>query len=263
MGQGVQRIWSTESNLKIPESVVFDPERNVVYVSNYDGYNPSNNKGKQFLSKVTLNGKIEKLRWIEGLNNPTGIAIHEDKLYVVERKNLVEIAIETGNILNRFPAPQPGFMNDVAIDSSGYAYISDSPKHMIYRFANGKFEVWFKEEEIRNPNGLHVHKNKLIVGNNGDRSLKSIDLESKKIETICNLGAGIIDGIKSDKDGNYIVSHWGGKVYLITPSGQVTKLLDSTVPKINCADFEYIVERNLLLIPTFMDNRVIAYELKE
>jgi len=263
LGQGVQRIWSTESSLKIPESVVYDPIRDIVYVSNYDGYNPSNNQGKQFLSKLSPDGKIQKLKWGEGLNNPTGMAIHQDRLYVVERKNLVEIGIESGQILNRFPVPQSGFMNDVAVDSSGHAFISDSQRHIIYKFFNGKFEEWLKGGRIRNPNGLHIHKDKLIVGNNGDKSLKSVDLESKKIETICNLGTGIIDGIKTDRDGNYIVSHWEGKVYRVTPSGQVTKLLDSTVPKINCADFDYIVEKNLLLIPTFMDNRVIAYGLRE
>jgi len=261
--EDVQKMWDTENTLKIPESVVYDPKRNVVFVSNYDGYNPSNNQGKQFLSKVSLDGTIEKLKWVEGLNNPTGLTRHEDKLYVVERNNLVEIDIESGNILNRYPAPQPGFMNDVAIDSSGNAYISDSRKHVIYRVANGKFEVWFEDSEIRNPNGLHVHHNKLIVGNNGDSSLKSIDLESKQVATICQLGAGIIDGIKTDSGGNYIVSHWEGKIYRITPSGQVTKLLDSTAPKINTADFDYVVEKNLLIIPTFTDNRVLAYKVKD
>jgi len=134
---------------------------------------------------------------------------------------------------------------------------------VLYRVANGKFEVWFEDSEIRNPNGLHVHHNKLIVGNNGDSSLKSIDLESKQVATICQLGAGIIDGIKTDSGGNYIVSHWEGKIYRITPSGQVTKLLDSTAPKINTADFDYVVEKNLLIIPTFTDNRVLAYKVKD
>jgi len=32
---------------------------------------------------------------------------------------------------------------------------------------------------------------------------------------------------------------------------------------VDAADFEYIRERNLLLIPTFVDNRVAAYRLQE
>ena len=31
----------------------------------------------------------------------------------------------------------------------------------------------------------------------------------------------------------------------------------------NCADFEFIPERSLLIIPTFLGDRVVAYELTE
>jgi DNA-binding beta-propeller fold protein YncE len=257
----VKESWKTASDFSIPESVAYDGARNVIYVSNYDGYNPSTNEGRQFISKVSMDGKIEGLKWVTGLFNPTGLVVFKDKLFVAERRNLVEIDIPSAQILKRHPVPQPGFLNDVAIDSSGNIYVSDSSKHIIYKFSNGKFEEWLKGTQIRNPNGLHVHTSKLIVGNNGDNCLKSVNLESREISTIVNLGPGIIDGIKTDKDGNYIVSHWEGKVYRITPSGQVTKLLDTTVPGFNCADLEFITEKNLLVIPTFMKNKVAAYKL--
>lgn len=32
--------------------------------------------------------------------------------------------------------------------------------------------------------------------------------------------------------------------------------------KLDAADFEYIPDMNLILIPTFFDNRVVAYQLK-
>ena len=103
----------------------------------------------------------------------------------------------------------------------------------------------------------------MIVGNNGDNCLKAIDLENKEISTIVNLGPGIIDGIQTDPDGNYIVSHWEGKVYRISPLGQVKKLLDTTVPGINCADLEFVKGENLIVIPTFFVNKVMVYELKQ
>jgi hypothetical protein len=257
----VKHLWDTDSDFKIPESVAYDSARDVIYVSNYDGYNPSTNEGKQFISKVSMDGKIEELKWVTGLFNPTGLAVFKDKLFVVERRNLVEIDIPSARIMKRHPVPQPGFLNDIAIDTSGSMYISDSARHVIYKFFDGKFEEWLKAAQIRNPNGLHVHKNKLIVGNNGDNCLKSVNLETKEIIKIVNLGPGIIDGIKTDKDGNCIVSHWEGKVYRITPSGQITKLLDTTVPEFNCADLEFITEKDLVVIPTFMKNKVAAYKL--
>ncbi|UCC39339.1 MAG: SMP-30/gluconolactonase/LRE family protein [Candidatus Aminicenantes bacterium] len=259
--ESVKKLWMTDSSFKIPESVAYDAERNVLYVSNYDGYNPSTNEGKQSISKVSMDGKIEELKWVTGLFNPTGLKVFKDKLFVVERRNLVEIDIPSEKILKRHPVPKPRFINDIGIDKSGNIYISDSGKHVIYKFFNGKFEEWLKSSAIRNPNGLHVYKNTLIVGNNGDNCLKSVNLETKEIKEIVNLGAGIIDGIGTDKEGNYIVSHWNGKVYRITPEGRVTKLLDTTVPEYNCADLEFITEKNLVVVPTFMKNRVIVFKL--
>lgn len=37
MAQELERIWSTDSVLKIPESVLFDGKNKVLYVSNIDG----------------------------------------------------------------------------------------------------------------------------------------------------------------------------------------------------------------------------------
>jgi sugar lactone lactonase YvrE len=108
-----------------------------------------------------------------------------------------------------------------------------------------------------------VHRGALIVGNNGDGNLKKVDLETKEISTIIALGAGIIDGVETDGDGNYLVSHWEGRLYRITPDGRKEKLLDTTAPEINCANFAFVPEENLLLVPTFFDNRIFAYKLKE
>ena len=258
----LEKLWETEKSFKIPESVVIDIERHCFYVSNYDGKNPSHNQGKQSISRVTLDGREVNLDWVSGLNNPTGLAIFRDKLYVVERQNLVEIDLDAAEIIARHPVPQPVFLNDVAVDDSGNFYISDSNKHVIYRFAGVEIEEWIKGGEIKNPNGLHFVGGNLFVGNNGDQCLKAVDCESKKVATIANLGPGIIDGIQSDKKGNLIVSHWEGKIYRISPGGAEEKLLDLSVSKTNTADFAYWEERGLIVIPTFANNRILVYQLK-
>jgi sugar lactone lactonase YvrE len=189
------------------------------------------------------------------------MTIFKDKLYVVERRNLVEIDPEPGKILKRYPIPQPVFPNDVTVDQSGSFYISDSGKSVIYKLTNGTFEEWLKGGEISRPNGLLVHKNQLIVGNNGDNCLKAVNLADKTVFTIVNLGKGIIDGIKTDKEGNYLVSHYEGKVYRVTPPGEVTKLLDTSVPQFRTADFEYIIEKNLFIIPSLQGDSVTTYRL--
>ena len=84
----------------------------------------------------------------------------------------------------------------------------------------------------------------------------------QKITTIARVGSGI-DGLRSDGKGNYFISDWRGKTSLVTASGQIIVLIDTTALKINSADLEYIKNRKLLLIPTFFANRVMAYTVKE
>jgi hypothetical protein len=81
------------------------------------------------------------------------------------------------------------------------------------------------------------------------------------VSTVAHLAGGLLDGIRVDENGNYLVSHWEGALFRVSPAGDVVELLGSVAPGSNNADFEYIEEKNLLLVPTFFGNNVVAYEL--
>jgi len=126
---------------------------------------------------------------------------------------------------------------------------------------NGKIEVWTKGKEISAPNGLYLLGQELLFGNTGDGTLKAIDLSTKKVRTMAKVGFGI-DGLKADGEGGWLVSDWAGKTSHIDKEGKVTVLLDTASSKINSADIEFVQGQNLLVIPTFFDNRVVAYRLR-
>jgi len=262
VGDNMERVWETAADFLFPESAVYDEVRKVVYVSGYDMYNRVGGSGGQFISKVSPEGKVVEKEWLKGLQRPTGMVIVGDTLVVVERGGLVKIDLETSEVATRHPCPGARFPNDVVADGQGNLYISDSSKNVIYRFARGGFEEWLSAPAISQPNGLFVTGNTLIVGSSGDNALKSVDLATKKVSVIARLEAGTIDGIKSDRNGAFIVSHAEGRIYRITREGAVTRLLDTTGPNRYTADFDFIAEKNLLVIPTFADNRVVAYRLK-
>jgi len=114
---------------------------------------------------------------------------------------------------------------------------------------------------VLDPNVLYIQGKTLFFGNSGDQSLKRVSLSDKTIKTITKFETGFIDGFRIDENGNYLVSLWKGKLYRVTPKGIKTKILDTTTPGFYSADFEYIKEKNLLIIPTFFGNKIKAYKL--
>jgi sugar lactone lactonase YvrE len=261
----VTKLWETPAEFKIPESVLYDPKREILYVSSFSRIGQgSANTG--FISKLTLDGRIDELKWIDELDGPCGMGIYEDRLYVVECSgNLVEIDIDAGKIAKRVPVPGAEFLNDLAIDRAGTIYMSNSSRVPaatdIHRFRAGKCEVWKDGTDLHRANGLFVHDNRLIVGNTGDGCWKRVELDSGHVSDIACLGAGINDGIRVDSDGNYLLSHWEGQLYRVSPSGEVVELLDTMAAGLNCADFEFVRNRDLLVVPTFLGNNVVAYTL--
>ena len=96
----------------------------------------------------------------------------------------------------------------------------------------------------------------------GDGLLKRVELATGSVEPIISLGAGIIDGIRTDESGDFLVSHWEGQLYRITPDGRIERLLNGQPDRWNTADFEYLPNDSVLLIPTFLDNRVRAVRIR-
>jgi len=248
-------LWELPHKFSWPETVLYDKARGVLYVSNFYS------DGAQFISRVKLDGQIEDYEWIKGLVRPTGMAIYQDKLFVVERTNLVEIGLPSGQIVNKHAVPAPGFLNDIAVDGEGNIYITDGQKSQILKFSGGQFSTWKSGAEFAQVNGLHYSGGKLYAGFSSDGSLRSIDLKSGEIRTVAKLDPGaVVDGIETDEKGNILVSDYNGKIFLVSPEGRKSLLLDSTAPKRYCANFSYVPEKNMLIVPSLNDNRVIAYK---
>ncbi len=256
------KAWQTDKVFLVPESVLYHKADKTLYVSNINGA-PTEKNGKGFISKLSLDGRILKLRWAEGLNAPKGAAIFGNSFFVSDIDRLVEIDMKTGKIRQTYPAKDARFLNDVAVDGQGRVYVSDMDEKnsAIYRLADGRMDIWLKGPDIRNPNGLHMEEKKLMVGNSGDMTIKAVRLSDKVVTEFAPAGQKI-DGLRPDGKGNYIVSDWDGRTTLVLATGEIRPLLDTVTEKINSADLEYIPGAGLLLIPTFFDNRVVAYRFQ-
>ena len=255
-------LWQTEAVLKTPESLLFNYQDSLFYISNINSA-PSEKDGNGFISRIDLQGKIIDLQWVKGLNAPKGSVIVDSIMFVTDIDVLVEIDITRAQIIKRYPAADAQFLNDVIADDAGVIYVSDSSgkNSAIYRLTGEKLEKWLDTQVVSRPNGLYYSDKLLYIGNSGTTEILAVDITDKK--TIKKIAVGsAIDGLRGDGRGGFIVSDWKGKVSHIDVHGKTIVLLDDSAKNINAADLEFISEKNMLLIPTFFDNRIRAFNYK-
>lgn len=85
---------------------------------------------------------------------------------------------------------------------------------------------------------------------------------NKKTKALREIARGLLggDGIAAyEKD--FIISNWNGELNFVSSKGKIEKLLDTKAEKVNAADIDYIPSLNLLLVPTFFANTLVAYEI--
>ncbi len=267
----LKKVWESEAIYKLPESVIYDEKRDVLYVSNMneDGFK---HLGNGFISRVTTEGKVVEMKWVTGLDAPKGLTISNDKLYATDINSLVEIDITTGKILNKYVAPAAIHLNDVAADANGQVYAADTLTDSIYRLSSiGLFAMWLNSPALEAPNGLHIEGNNMIVGSwgfptNGFNTevpghLKTVSLINKTIKPLGDATpVGNLDGVEADGNGNYYVTDWiNGGLLLIKPSGESELLVD--LPS-GAADHEVILKKKLIIIPLMIENKLVAYEIE-
>ena len=260
-------VWSA-SGFKMPESVQYDARNDRYYVSNVNGgVMDQDNNGS--ISLIDGNGQLVAVDWVTGLHSPKGLALHQNKLYVADVRQLVVINVDTAKIIARYAAEESKFLNGIAIKQDGSVFISDWLGNKIYQLEDGELTVWLETADLNSPNGLWVDNSFLYVASWGSDikadfstgttgNIKKISLVTKTIETF-NQGQHWfnMDGIYPYSDGKWLISDYiKGEIVLLNQDGQIEKLLKL---KVGSADFHYIHAKKLVIVPLMQDNQVVAY----
>lgn len=259
------KLWEA-SGFQMPESVLFDPARNVLYVSNINA-DPVAKDGNGYISKLSPEGKLVTEKWVTGLDAPKGMSLAKGKLYVSDIDRLAVIDTATGKITKTYAAPGAKFLNDIAIDADGQVYVSDMMGNAIWRLKGTKFEKWLADPQLENPNGLRIDSNRLVVAAWGAMTgdgfatskpgaLKAVTLADTMIRDL-SPAFGNLDGLEPDGKGGWLVSDWmKGGVFALDRKGNPAKILTLTQ---GSADIAYVPEQKLLLVPMMLDGKVVAY----
>ena len=240
----VQPLWLLDGEFASPESAIYDADRELIYVSNVNGYAKN---GAGFLSALQLDGELVAWRWLEGLNAPTGMAISGDKLFVVDFDRLVQIDIPTKTIKQVFDAPDdnPG-LNDVTMSSAGEVYVSASNLGAVYKLVDNELYLWAQSEDLQYANGLYADETHVYVAG---LHLRRIEIATGAIEPIGDDAVfDDLESIESDGRGGYFVTMIGPRpVMHINAQGEASEILSRDVFS---ADIDYVAEENLLLAPS-------------
>lgn len=260
-------LISSTPDLSHAESVAFDPNFNRLYVSVQGEQEP----GDGGIATIDLEGNIIDKNFTTGLNNPKGIAILNDRIYVSDATELIAISRETGKVLERYSIGDEQFLNDVAVDQNGNVYVSDMRSSSIYRVdAQNNYNKWHSSLDLESPNGLLAVGNDLYIagwgsagsenseGNTQGRFLK-VDISTKKIEKITTLPQGNLDGIQVFDDNHFLVSDWRkGTIMKISKSGDVTFFMKSEP---SLGDLLYLRDKKILALPLNRQNTVELYNV--
>jgi sugar lactone lactonase YvrE len=249
--------WETDTVLTTCESVLYDKERDVLYVANINGA-PDKKDGNGFISKVSLDGKVTEAQWAKGMDAPKGMGLANGKLYVADIDRVHEIDPATGKITKTHSVAGAKFLNDITTDATGKVYISDTGGGTISVIENGKLSKWM--EGLAGPNGLLAENGTMLMVLWDSTNLNTIEVTGKQV-TVRTDSIENPDGIEAIGNGAYFVSSWNGMVHYISPEWKKTLVLDTRPDSVSAADIEYIQEKNLLLVPGFFKNKVMAYEV--
>lgn len=245
----LEKLWESDSvTLKGPESALFDSGSKSLYVS-------SMNAGS--IVRMGLDGKIIKSDWVTGLKSNMGSALYKGHLYTTSPSGIVVIDVEKAAVIRQIPIDGIGMLNDVAVDSKGIVYTSDTRTGKVYRIESDKATVFI--ENIPGANGLLPVGTDLYVVGSGSIHKVNTDKQVTKIADGFESG---LDGIVMVGENEFVLSNYRGILYYLNADGTNQVLLDTRANRIMANDISYNSDTKTLFVPSFGKNRIIAYRLK-
>ena len=255
-----------------PESVEYYADKDLYLVTNING-SPFTKADNGFISKLSPDGKVIDLKWIDGANKnvtldaPKGMTIIGNKLLVADITQIRVFELPSGKQLPSIDVKGSSFLNGITAGNGDFVYVTDSGmkpgfkpagSEAIYKvWMNGKIETILKAKDMGSPNG--------ILNDNGDIYVvffnvpKLIKIDDKgHVTEMPKPFSARLDGLVKLKDGSLAMSSWESYSIETYKDGEYETIAeDLNAP----ADMDVDTKRNRLLIPLFNANKVVILPL--
>jgi sugar lactone lactonase YvrE len=284
--QGVAVGWSsagakhvrTIAGFNDPESVRYDPEQDVYFVSNTAGFG-SLKDDNGYITRIPAGALDSGQVFVAGgeggvtLHAPKGMAIQGDTLWVTDIDVVRGFDRRTGAPLRviDLSSLRPTQLNDIAAGPGGVLRVTDTGIHMVYEgnipaggdrvieLAGGSARVIVEGPDLKLPNGITWDS----VGNRWmllsfDRFAGRVWQVGDTAARVLREGKGQLDGIEVLPDGAVLFSSWAdSSIHHWVPGRDTRFIRDVPEP----ADIGVDTRRGLVLIPLAVLGQVQVWDL--
>lgn len=254
MAPDLTPLWSV-SGFFGPEGVALAPD-GAYFISNVGG---EETDGDGYISKIATDGAVIAERFVDGLDGPKGMIVHNGFLYVADINKVRIFDAANGAAGAVIAIPGGEYLNDATVWGDEI-YVSDSGTSKIWRLSADGPVVWREGEELKGVNGLLGDGDRMFVSTMTTGSL----FEATTGGGWRTIAAGMIDAdgigiIPEANGGGFLVSSWPGDIHYVSPTGETAIILDTRDQGILQNDLTMFGD--LVIVPNWEPGTVTAWRV--
>src|SRR5215207_8380986 len=263
------RMVGRLEGLRSPESVKYDPEQDVYFISNMYGYGSAKD-GNGYIVRANAADMSRSVIFAQGgrngvtLDAPKGITLHGDTLWVTDIDVLRAFDRRTGAPLGTIDFRPHGavLLNDLTVGADGSLYVTDTGIQMTDKGvlhpggdrifvvgANRAISVMAEGNALGRPNGIawdSAGQRVIVVSFDPFDSRVYAIRPGDTTRTMLARGLGKFDGIELLPGGRMLVTSWSdSSVHLFSGQSDVKIVRDLWQP----ADLGLDTRRNRIAVP--------------